>query len=247
MPQHDDAHEGADADMTESTESAGSTRSGDATGPIEVEGTGPTEVITSAADAASAGPIETSTGRSEPGTDQTLTDTGRTEPDIGRTDSSTWPTEASTWPTEAITGPTEAIDSEPSTTRITAYDSTASAPFAPGVSAASYGATATTGPDGTSPRTPSGSAPWSPTPPARPRVRVGAIVWGVLVAAFAAAVIAVSASPDARSAFDAWQASLTPAAWAVIGVVALGVAVLLIAVTSAIRSAQRRAQALDRG
>jgi len=59
----------------------------------------------------------------------------------------------------------------------------------------------------------------------------------------AAAVIAVSATPDARKAFDAWQASLTPATWAIIGVVALGVVVLLIAGASAIRSAQRRGDA----
>jgi hypothetical protein len=74
-------------------------------------------------------------------------------------------------------------------------------------------------------------------------VRAGAIVWGLLVVAFAAAVIAVSATPDARNAFDAWQASLTPATWVVIGVVALGVIVLLIAGVSAIRSAQRRGDA----
>jgi len=80
-----------------------------------------------------------------------------------------------------------------------------------------------------------------PSTPPRPRVRAGAIVWGLLVVAFAAAVIAVSATPGARNAFDAWQASLTPATWAVIGVVALGIAVLLIAGVSAIRSAQRRA------
>ncbi|HVX08895.1 hypothetical protein [Humibacter sp.] len=82
-----------------------------------------------------------------------------------------------------------------------------------------------------------------PSTPERPRLRAGAIVWGLLVVAFAAAVIAVSATPDARNAFDAWQASLTPAAWAIIGVVALGVIVLLIAGVSAIRSAQRRADA----
>jgi uncharacterized integral membrane protein len=82
-----------------------------------------------------------------------------------------------------------------------------------------------------------------PSTPQRPRVRAGAIVWGLLVVAFAAAVIAVSATPDARNAFDAWQASLTPATWVVIGVVALGVIVLLIAGVSAIRSAQRRGDA----
>jgi hypothetical protein len=75
----------------------------------------------------------------------------------------------------------------------------------------------------------------------RPRVRVGAIVWGVIVIAFAALVIAFSASPEARDAFERWQASLSPGAWLLLGVTALGVVVLLIAGVSAIRGAQRRA------
>jgi hypothetical protein len=75
----------------------------------------------------------------------------------------------------------------------------------------------------------------------RPRVRVGAIVWGALVLAFAVAVLLVDGTDAGRSTFDAWQASLTPAGWAVTGIVALGVIVLLIAGTSAIRRAQRHA------
>lgn len=74
-----------------------------------------------------------------------------------------------------------------------------------------------------------------------PRVRVGAIVWGVLVVAFAALVVAVSASPGARDAFERWQASLSPAGWLLLGIIALGAVVLLIAGASAVRSAQRRA------
>jgi len=77
----------------------------------------------------------------------------------------------------------------------------------------------------------------------RPRVRAGAIVWGVLVLAFAAAVLLIDGTDAGRSTFDRWQASLTPAGWAVTGIVALGVIVLLIAGTSAIRRAQRRAAA----
>lgn len=75
--------------------------------------------------------------------------------------------------------------------------------------------------------------------PPQPRVRIAAIVWGLLVVAFAACAVAIAAVPEARRAVDAWQASLTPAGWAVVGVVALGVVVLLIAGTSAIRRAQR--------
>jgi hypothetical protein len=89
-----------------------------------------------------------------------------------------------------------------------------------------------------------GASSWNATVTERPRVRTGAIVWGALVVAFAVAAIAVSASPEVRHAFDAWQASLTPVTWMVIGVVALGIVVLLIAGVSAIRGAQRRASSV---
>ena len=137
------------------------------------------------------------------------------------------------------TGPTVVIDPAVNAAPAAPHDSTGPS--------ASYVAAPPTAPYGPSSGTPYGATSGTSTVPARPRVRVGAIVWGVLVVAFGAAVIGVSASPDARSAFDAWQASLNPVAWTVIGVVALGVAVLLIAGTSAIRGAQRRVQARDRG
>ena len=148
------------------------------------------------------------------------------------------------------TGSTEVIGDVSSTGPTEVIDPAASAAPAGNEStgpSASYAAAPATAPFGTWSGTHYGATSGTSTVPARPRVRVGAIVWGVLVVAFAAAVIGVSASPDARSAFDAWQASLNPVAWTIIGVVALGVAVLLIAGTSAIRGAQRRAQASDRG
>jgi hypothetical protein len=98
-----------------------------------------------------------------------------------------------------------------------------SSPFATGTTATGFAASVTT----------------ADVP--RPRVRVGAIVWGALVLAFAVAVLLVDGTDAGRSTFDAWQASLTPAGWAVTGIVALGVIVLLIAGTSAIRRAQRHA------
>jgi hypothetical protein len=87
---------------------------------------------------------------------------------------------------------------------------------------------------------------WDDEPVQRPRVRVGAIVWGVLVAAFAALVLTISTSPVARTAFDGWRASLSPTAWLLIGVIAIGVVVLLIAGVSAIRGAQRRSRTSTR-
>ena len=142
-------------------------------------------------------------------------------------------------PTEVMdsaTGPTEVLDSATGPTEATE---------------------ATAPPEGIGPS--DGSAAWpfgqqaTPQPPRptlagygepariRPRVRAGAIVWGVLVMAFAAAAVTVCGAADVRSAFQAWQASITPAGRAVLGVIALGVVVLLVAGVSAIRGAQRRA------
>jgi hypothetical protein len=79
----------------------------------------------------------------------------------------------------------------------------------------------------------------SPAAP-RPRVRSGAIAWGLIVCASMITLLAVVLSPDARDAFGAWSASLTIASIVLIGVLALGAFVLLIALLSAIRGAQRR-------
>lgn len=88
-------------------------------------------------------------------------------------------------------------------------------------------------------------APYRPTPysPAvTPRVRSGAIAWGAIVVLTAVAVLLVQLNPAAASAYASWQASLTLGTIALLGVVAVGALVLLFAVLSAIRRAQRRAR-----
>ncbi|NNC13959.1 hypothetical protein HII28_19025 [Planctomonas sp. JC2975] len=78
-------------------------------------------------------------------------------------------------------------------------------------------------------------------PPARPRVRSGAIAWGLIVILASAALIALTAVPAAARWFEAWANSLTPAGLAIVAVVVVGAFVLLLAGLSAIRGAQRRA------
>ncbi|MHA7987568.1 hypothetical protein ACX9R5_17355 [Rathayibacter sp. CAU 1779] len=77
--------------------------------------------------------------------------------------------------------------------------------------------------------------------PARPRVRSGAIAWGLIVILASAALIALTAVPAAARWFEDWTNSLTPAGFAVVAVVVVGAFVLLLAGLSAIRGAQRRA------
>jgi hypothetical protein len=79
----------------------------------------------------------------------------------------------------------------------------------------------------------------SPVVP-RPRIRSGAIAWGLIVCASMIALLAIVLSPDSRDAFGAWSASLTVGSVVLIGVLALGAFVLLMALLSAIRGAQRR-------
>jgi hypothetical protein len=74
----------------------------------------------------------------------------------------------------------------------------------------------------------------------KPRVRSGAIVWGILVSAAAAFLLAIVVSPQNAAAFNAWTGSLGWGGAILVGVVALGAFILIMAVLSAIRSAQRR-------
>jgi protein-S-isoprenylcysteine O-methyltransferase Ste14 len=74
----------------------------------------------------------------------------------------------------------------------------------------------------------------------RPRIRSGAIVWGVLVSAAAVFLLAIAVSPANAAAFSAWTGSLGWGGAILVGVVALGAFILIMAVLSAIRTAQRR-------
>lgn len=74
----------------------------------------------------------------------------------------------------------------------------------------------------------------------RPRIRFGAIAWGLIVCAIAGTVLTVIGTPDARTAFAAWLGSLTPGGYVLIGVLVLGGLILLWGLLGLIRRLQRR-------
>lgn len=83
------------------------------------------------------------------------------------------------------------------------------------------------------------SAPQTP----KPRIRSGAVVWGLLVSAAAVFMLMIVVSPANAAAFNAWTGSLGWGGAILVGVVALGAFILIMAVLSAIRGAQRRRSA----
>ncbi|GAA3736485.1 hypothetical protein GCM10022239_10420 [Leifsonia bigeumensis] len=74
----------------------------------------------------------------------------------------------------------------------------------------------------------------------RPRIRFGAIAWGLIVCAIAGAVLTVIGTPGARSAFASWLGSLTPGGYVLIGVLVLGGLILLWGLLGVIRRLQRQ-------
>ena len=74
----------------------------------------------------------------------------------------------------------------------------------------------------------------------KPRVRAGAIAWGLIVIGIAAAVLVTVSSAASRRDFAVWLGDLTPGSVAIIGVLALGALILLLAGLALIRRAQRR-------
>lgn len=74
----------------------------------------------------------------------------------------------------------------------------------------------------------------------KPRIRSGAIAWGLIVCAAAIAVLATIASPSARDGFVTWLIGLNPGGVALVAVLAVGVFILLLAGLALIRRAQRR-------
>jgi hypothetical protein len=74
----------------------------------------------------------------------------------------------------------------------------------------------------------------------RPRVRAGAIAWGLMVIGIATTVLTVIGQPQSRGDFAEWIGSATPGGVAIVAVLAVGAFILLLAVLSLIRRAQRR-------
>ena len=76
-------------------------------------------------------------------------------------------------------------------------------------------------------------------PTRKPRIRAGAIAWGIIVSAASIAVLLIVTSPERRSSFVDWMNSLNVASISLLSVLALGVVILLITLLSGIRKAQR--------
>ena len=75
----------------------------------------------------------------------------------------------------------------------------------------------------------------------RPRIRSGAIAWGLIVCAIAGTVLATVNSREARDGFLDWIGEMPPGGLAVVGLLALGVLILLLSGLAMIRRAQSRA------
>lgn len=76
------------------------------------------------------------------------------------------------------------------------------------------------------------------TRPAEPRLRVGAMVWGVIVCIASATTLAIVAAPQRREAVLDWLLDLTPSSVGVLAIVAVGGVMLLLGLVSVLRHRQ---------
>lgn len=75
---------------------------------------------------------------------------------------------------------------------------------------------------------------------AHPRIRSGAIAWGVIVCAISATVLVIVSSPQGRAGFLDWAIGLGAGGATLILVLGFGCFILLVAGLSLIRRAQRK-------
>jgi hypothetical protein len=73
----------------------------------------------------------------------------------------------------------------------------------------------------------------------RPRIRFGAIAWGMIVCTTALWVLIMILTPGARAEFAGWLLTLTPAGLSIIAVLVTGGLVLLLGLLGLARRAQR--------
>ena len=83
------------------------------------------------------------------------------------------------------------------------------------------------------------------TPLPRPRVRVGAVVWGLIVTAVGAGALYLLTSAERRQAAIDWVTSLTPFGFVIVGLALLGALIFVIGIVVLIRDAQRRRTRAD--
>lgn len=75
----------------------------------------------------------------------------------------------------------------------------------------------------------------------RPRIRIGAVLWGVVLVAVAGGLLWIATSPARRADALAAVLDLDPLGWTVAIVVALGGLITLLALAAVIRRLQARA------
>lgn len=79
--------------------------------------------------------------------------------------------------------------------------------------------------------------------PYRAHIRWGGVVWGAILVVFAGFVLALVSSRDRQYAFEYWLTHLRAGSAWTLGVVAVGVFILILALLAAVRSAQRKRRA----
>jgi hypothetical protein len=77
----------------------------------------------------------------------------------------------------------------------------------------------------------------------RPRIRFGAIAWGLLVCALAAATFWIATDDSRRNAFGNWITGLTPGTFGLLVMLIIGGLLLLWGGLAAIRRSQERGAA----
>ena len=80
----------------------------------------------------------------------------------------------------------------------------------------------------------------------RPRIRTGAVLWGLLLVAVSSTILWTAVDPDRREAAVAAVTGLDGFGWTVVAVVTVGGILTLIALAAVIRAGQRRLAARER-
>lgn len=83
-------------------------------------------------------------------------------------------------------------------------------------------------------------SPVAEHPTTRPRIRTGAVFWGLVLIALAAFALVVVAATGGRDAVIAAVLALDGFGWTIVAVVALGGTTTLLALAAVIRRAQHR-------
>lgn len=76
-----------------------------------------------------------------------------------------------------------------------------------------------------------------------PQIRWGGVVWGAILIAISVLVLYTLSSRDRERAFELWVTHLQPESAWTLAVVAVGIFILIMALLTALRSAQRKRRA----